>query len=789
MFIPRFFKQSSFRSLVLIALCAAILFAAVPNVSFAADRWCDFGWPLSGAICSFLNAVALGIPYLYGYVGGLVLFLINQLVNVAFDLNISILRGNQSGIDVLYQGFGVALKIANLGFLLAMILIAFATIFRWEAYNVRAKLKDLVIGAVLVNFSLLIVGLILDFSHVLTGFFISGGAGDGIVSTFNPQRFLIDPFGKGFTASLNPFVDAGWYQLVFTAYALMVFTWIMAVVMLAIAVAFVYRYVVLTFLIIVMPLIWIVRILPKYSENWGKWWDKFWTMAFFLPIAAFFIYLATASADKITQFADQAAGIANPTNPAFGPGTTAAATSIGNSFISKMAAPMVQLTVLVGLLVGGLLMAGKGGGFAASMAGKLGGGIKGFAAKKGIQLRDKTLRGRIPFTGGKSMESMARGRAGWVGSKFAPGSKIKIPFTSREIPSGKIAGVTGKILRGATLGVAPKTEAMAGALGKAGQLDRSAEAKRYQEENLGKLTKEQFAAFAKSPPSDPVGRAAYLAEAVKRKEIGSLTDDIDKNTAFTDDQKRAEKAERLRTYAEAAKTTAAPDTKAEDIEGIKAILEKNPEFSFNLLENESLKKARGESQKKLDEAKAAGTTGPALTTLENDLATIDKVIAGDLSTPEAQAKQKEIETGTVADRVKKMSGDKFKDLSAGALKNKTIALTANQYQMDSLVKESQVKAEALRKSYETIVADSRTAISSASLRVIATVIEQTKTDLNEARENGDSAEIKRLRDNLKIVEQDAKTAKTTASVADQAAFDDLTTATDKLAMLNQKIGS
>lgn len=61
-------------------------------------------------------------------------------------------------LSIVKEGWNIVLNFANLGFVLAIIVIAFATIFRVESYALKQTLWKLIVAAILVNFSLFIAG-------------------------------------------------------------------------------------------------------------------------------------------------------------------------------------------------------------------------------------------------------------------------------------------------------------------------------------------------------------------------------------------------------------------------------------------------------------------------------------------------------------------------------------------------------------------------------------------------------------------------------------------------------
>ena len=146
------------------------------------------------------SMVVVGVPYIIGTIGSLMFQLGALMVEIGFSLNGAILTGSLQLPDgtVLYDfvevGFGIALQVANLGFVLALIIIAFATILGYnEKFGMKALLGKLILYAVLVNFSLFIAGLFIDFGQVLTDAFLRAGAsGDSIATALSPQKLLLD---------------------------------------------------------------------------------------------------------------------------------------------------------------------------------------------------------------------------------------------------------------------------------------------------------------------------------------------------------------------------------------------------------------------------------------------------------------------------------------------------------------------------------------------------------------------------------------------------------------------
>ena len=108
--------------------------------------------------------------YIGGWVASVVFWLGGLLVELALNINSQLLSRTNA---VLHTGWTIALSFANLGFVLAIIIIAFATIFRIQNYAMKQVLWKLIVAALLVNFSLVIAGAFISVSDNLSEVFLA----------------------------------------------------------------------------------------------------------------------------------------------------------------------------------------------------------------------------------------------------------------------------------------------------------------------------------------------------------------------------------------------------------------------------------------------------------------------------------------------------------------------------------------------------------------------------------------------------------------------------------------
>ena len=91
-------------------------------------------------------------------------------------------------------GWTFSRDFVNMLFILILVFIGLATILRIESYQLKKTLPSLLLIALLVNFSLVLVGFVVDISNILTNFFLSQIVSwDNLLGTWNNALdFLVE---------------------------------------------------------------------------------------------------------------------------------------------------------------------------------------------------------------------------------------------------------------------------------------------------------------------------------------------------------------------------------------------------------------------------------------------------------------------------------------------------------------------------------------------------------------------------------------------------------------------
>ena len=187
-------------------------------------------------------------------------------------------------------GWTLVRDMANMFFVVILLVIAFATVLGVESYGWRKLLVKFVLAAILVNFSRVICGVIIDAAQVFMMTFLNGVAAvavGNIVNVFHMDSIL--------SLSTSTSADVLTSTSVFVACMVAVF---LAAISLATIggylVILLSRIVTLWILIVLSPLAFILGILPQTAKYSSQWWKEFTNSVIAGPILVFFLWLSFA---------------------------------------------------------------------------------------------------------------------------------------------------------------------------------------------------------------------------------------------------------------------------------------------------------------------------------------------------------------------------------------------------------------------------------------------------------------------------------------------------------------
>lgn len=272
-------------------------------------------------------------------------------------------------------GWTIVRDIANMFFILVLLMISIGTILRIESYNFKRLLPKVLLMAVLVNFSRTICGLMIDFAQVVmmtfaVSFASVAGAGD-LMATLHISQMI------NASASIGPNKGLSISGMIVTGLLAVVLLAIAAIVILVMMVVIVMRMIMLWLLLVLSPLPFILTAFPSGQKYAQQWWQEFSKYVIVGPIMAFFLWLSLAvSATGYTDaVGSNQAGLIEETKKdetTVNTGTESTSQIFSGIGDTKN---FLSFVIGIGMLMGGLMITQQlgvaGGGFAGDMFGKI----------------------------------------------------------------------------------------------------------------------------------------------------------------------------------------------------------------------------------------------------------------------------------------------------------------------------------------------------------------------------------------------------------------------------------
>jgi hypothetical protein len=268
--------------------------------------------------------------------------------------------------------------LANMFFILILLLMAFGTILQVQGFGYRQLLSKLLLMAILINFSKSIVALLIDFSQIVTLTFLApvleNLAGNYIVALGLQNIMSLPQEGTG------TFTGVTYLMAMILGGIMMIIT---TVIMGVILIMFVLRIVGFWILIILAPMAFLARAFPKTSSYYGQWEGELSKNLTTGPALAFFLWLAFSIVGQ-GNISSEFKAETDTT------GDNAKASIIDdtadlNITVSKVAdtANMLNFVIAITLLMAGLKFAASSGAAGASVAGKASGSLQKWGSRIG----------------------------------------------------------------------------------------------------------------------------------------------------------------------------------------------------------------------------------------------------------------------------------------------------------------------------------------------------------------------------------------------------------------------
>ena len=346
---------------------------------------------------------------------------------------------NVHNTDVVEYGWALTRDLFNMFFVIFLLIIAFATILRIEAYHYKVLLPKLILAILLVNFSRTICSVIIEFSNVLMNAFFAykgpeGGEAEGTAISATALGMMLNTnklFNLNEAYSVKDINDSSILISLATVVTLIA---LLTLAILGLTGLLVGRTIILLVLIVISPAAFVLNILPVTKSYFNQWWQTFLKWVFIGPIAAFFLYLATATAMTL-ETGSGVLGESLAKSKDVSGAIKAASEAKDLLPIDLTPDEIFKFMLVIGLMLASLAMIRAGGGMLADLA------MKG--AKVGM-LGGAVMAGR--FMGRRLSRSLAKGgrgpitrlakrispRLGKVSERVGKAARFLSPTVTRE---------------------------------------------------------------------------------------------------------------------------------------------------------------------------------------------------------------------------------------------------------------------------------------------------------------------------------------------------------------------
>lgn len=296
----------------------------LPGIGIASDLW---GCGTLSQIGQALGYDTQTVGFWSAIVKGIATFSMNTSAGIAgyviellTDFFRTLLYWNVTSYPAFLTGWTTSRDLANMLIVLGFVVVGIAFTLRLEGYGSKKVLISLILVALLVNFSNVVAGVIIDASNITMRCFVEGKCTAGTtaaISSYAAKDGIPNPLGGLSTSyigdrisdAIKKFKDA---QLSsedtlkdtakFAAAAAQVtLMYILIIVVFGYMILVLFeRYVMLGILYMLAPLAFFAYVFPATKKYFTRWWEEFIKWAFIGVGAAFFLWIAVKIVEKGT---------------------------------------------------------------------------------------------------------------------------------------------------------------------------------------------------------------------------------------------------------------------------------------------------------------------------------------------------------------------------------------------------------------------------------------------------------------------------------------------------------
>jgi len=418
-------------------------------------------------IGSCFDAALLAIAgFIFDIVGALTGWM-SELLDFSIQFSLTTANYKIAGVQT---GWEIFRDFANMFFIFILLYIAVMTILQLGGFNTKKVLANLIIVALLVNFSFFLTGVVIDASNVLGGFLYDSMTPmvvDKVASEGGPQVMEKQTLGAVFMTGLKiplaksdqVLVEAGIIpteigethqagMLLLASIVLLV----AAFVFLAGALLFIIRTGVLMLVLMISPFAFVAAILPKTQQYWQKWVGHLAGTAFVAPIYLLLIVVVVGIINSDTLLVaahGEGQNLLSPLN-------------YGSDSFSEGMGIYLNYALIIFLLIAAMTISQQVSSSIGGMSRRWAGRITGFAASTAMSAPGAAFRGaeramrKLSRVTKKQTGAMSRVTKAANVAARGLGKINKFSYDPRSTRLGKAAAAGLKTATGVDVGQAKK---------------------------------------------------------------------------------------------------------------------------------------------------------------------------------------------------------------------------------------------------------------------------------------------------------------------------------------------
>lgn len=295
-------SQKLVASLILFLFLSVGVFGFVPETHAQAigvdvGSWLgDWIWGKDscGPICVGFKMLFYGLLVLFQVFASAALVLFEYVIQPGHIVGLM-------NLDGVVQLWRFIRDFFNLFFILTLLFSAFATIFQVEQYSLKKLFLNILLGALLVNFSFPITRFLVDMTNVPMYYFANAISPGGTTAGGKDSAY-----GKILSASqLTELVVPKVTELDKVPFKSLlqgiIFMFIFAISVMVLSVMMFVRVIGLVILVIFSPIGFIASAIPGLQRYGSDWWEKFWKYALFGPAAMLMLLVAVQFMAAVQQ--------------------------------------------------------------------------------------------------------------------------------------------------------------------------------------------------------------------------------------------------------------------------------------------------------------------------------------------------------------------------------------------------------------------------------------------------------------------------------------------------------